>query len=85
MKGGGVKLTPLPLRKTILKNSTLVRVNDLTKRTTSDEILRDKAFNIARNPIYDEYQRGLVSMVYKFFDKKILAVVLKMKLFLVKN
>ena len=31
---------------------------------------RDKAFNIAKNPKYDGYQRGLASMVYKFFDKK---------------
>ena len=45
---------------------------DFTRRTASDEILRDKAFNIAKNPKYDGYQRGLVSMVYKFFDKKLL-------------
>ena len=32
--------------------------------------LRDKAFNIAKNPKYDGYQKGLASMVYKFFDKK---------------
>ena len=32
--------------------------------------MRDKAFNIAKNPTYDEYQRGLASMVFKFFDKK---------------
>ena len=32
--------------------------------------MRDKAFNIAKNPKYDSYQRGLASMVYKFFDKK---------------
>ena len=43
---------------------------DLTKRTASDKILRDKAFNIAKNPKYDGYQRGLASMVYKCFDKK---------------
>ena len=43
---------------------------DLAKRTASDKILRDKAFNIAKNPKYDGYQRGLASMVYKFFDKK---------------
>ena len=40
---------------------------DLKRRTFSDEILRDKAFNIAKNP---KYQRGVASMVYKFFDKK---------------
>ena len=43
---------------------------DLKRRTTSDKILRDKAFNIAKNPKYDGYQRGLASMVYKFFGKK---------------
>ena len=43
---------------------------DLIKKTQSDKILRDKAFNIAKNPKYDGYQRGLVSMIYKFFDKK---------------
>ena len=43
---------------------------DIKRRTASDKILRDKAFNIARNPKYDGYQRGLASMVYKFFDKK---------------
>ena len=43
---------------------------DLDRRTASDRILRDKAFNIAKNPKYSEYQRGLASMVYKFFDKK---------------
>ena len=43
---------------------------DPTKRTVADKILRNKAFNIAKDPKYDEYQRGLASMVYKFFDKK---------------
>ena len=43
---------------------------DLFKRTQSDKVLRDKAFKIASNPKYDGYQRGLASMVCKFFDKK---------------
>ena len=43
---------------------------DLARTTDSDKILRDKTFNIAKNPNYDGYQRGLASMVYKFFDKK---------------
>ena len=43
---------------------------DLARRTASNKILRDKAFNIAKNPKYDGYQRGLASMVYKFFDKR---------------
>ena len=42
---------------------------DLTKRTAVNKILRNKAFNIAKYPKYDGYQRGLASMVYKFFDK----------------
>ena len=40
-------------------------------------ILRDKAFNVAKNAKYDGYQRGLVSMVYKFFDKKTSGSVIK--------
>ena len=43
---------------------------NLARRTASDEILRDKAFNIAKNSKYDGYQRGLAPMVFKFFDKK---------------
>ena len=43
---------------------------DLINRTKSDKVFRHKAYNIASNPEYDGYQRGLVSMVYKFFDKK---------------
>ena len=46
-----------------------VDFKDLTRRTVSGKILLDKAFNIAKNPKYDEYQRGLTSMIYKFFDK----------------
>ena len=30
----------------------------------------DKAFNIAKSPKYDGYQRGLALIVYKFFDEK---------------
>ena len=40
------------------------------RRAFSDKVLRDKAFNIAKNPKYDGYQRRLASMVYKFFDEK---------------
>ena len=35
-----------------------------------DKILRNKVFNIAKNPKYDGCQHGLVSVVYKFFNKK---------------
>ena len=40
------------------------------KRAASDKVWRDKAFNIAKNPKYDKYQKGLVSMVYKSFEKR---------------
>ena len=43
---------------------------DLKRRTFSDRVLKNKAFNIAKNPKYEWYQRGLASIVYKFFDKK---------------
>ena len=43
---------------------------DLINRTNADKVLKDKAYNIASNPEYDGYQRGLASMVYNFFDKK---------------
>ena len=42
---------------------------DFARRTASDKFLGDKAFHIVKNPKYDVYQRGLASMVYKFFDK----------------
>ena len=41
---------------------------DLARRTAADKVLRDKAFNIAKDPKYNGYQRGLASMVYKCFD-----------------
>ena len=44
---------------------------DLTKRTVADKILKSKAFDIAKDPKYDGYQRGLASMIYKFFDSKV--------------
>ena len=43
---------------------------DLINGTELDKVLRDKAYDIASNPEYDGYQRGLASMVYKCFDKK---------------
>ena len=44
------------------------KTKELVKRTQS--VLKDKAFKIASHPNYNGYQRGLASMVYKFFDKK---------------
>ena len=44
---------------------------DLTKRTIADKNFKKRAFDIAKDPKYDGYQRGLASMVYKFFDSKV--------------
>ena len=46
------------------------KFRDLQKRTQSDIALKNKALKIASNPKYNGYERGLASMVYKFFDKK---------------
>ena len=43
---------------------------DLINRTEADKVLRDRAYDIASNPEYNGYHRGLASMVYKLFDKK---------------
>ena len=43
---------------------------DLKRRIQSDKVLKYKAFKIASNPKYGGYQRGLASLIYKFFDKK---------------
>ena len=47
----------------------LWRFKDLAKRTASDKVLRDKAFNVPKNPKYKGYQRGLAFTVYKYFGK----------------
>ena len=51
-------------------DSAYAHYKNLINRTEADKVLRDKAYDIASNPEYDGYQRGLVSMVYNFFDKK---------------
>ena len=43
---------------------------DFSRRTASDRVLRDKAFDIAKNPKYGGYQMGFGSMAYTVFDKK---------------
>ena len=54
---------------------------DLNTRTASHNVLRDKLFNIAKNPKYEEYQRGLPSQVFFFFlIRKIRVELLKMKI-----
>ena len=46
------------------------KAKDLVRKIQSDRASSDKAFKIASDSKYDGYQRGLGSMVYKFFDKK---------------
>ena len=58
---------------------------DLARRTASDKVLRDKAFNIAKNIKYDGYQRSLASMIYNILIKKPRVVVLIMKLNKINN
>ena len=48
-------------------NMAYGKSKDLAKRT---QVLRDGAFKIACDPKYDGYQRGLASVIYRFFDKK---------------
>ena len=59
---------------------------DLPRRIASDKVVCNKAFNIAKNPKFDGYQRGLASIVYKAFNKKkIILFLLKVKLCITKN
>ena len=39
------------------------KYKDLEKRIQSDKVLKYKAFEIASNPKYDGYPRGLASVV----------------------
>ena len=52
------------------RDSAYADNKDLINRTKADKVLKDKVYNIASNPEYDGYQGSLVSMVYKFFDRK---------------
>ena len=45
-------------------------IKNLAKRTISDNILKDRGYEIVRNHKYDGYQRALASMIYKFLDKE---------------
>ena len=58
---------------------------DLARRTASDKVLRDNAFNIAKNPKYDGYQRRVASMVDKFLIKSQKEAVLRYCLSPMKN
>ena len=46
------------------------KCKDLTQRTESNKVLRDKAFKIASNPKYDGYEGRIGSNSLHFFGKK---------------
>ena len=52
-------------------DAAYAKYEDVKNRLISDQKLRNSAYDIASNPKYDGYQRGLASMVYKFFDSKV--------------
>ena len=61
---------------------------DLNKRTAADKVLRDKAFNIVKNPKYDGYQSELwceLQWSINNLIKNLLVDQLKMKLYLINN
>ena len=64
------------LDKTFQHDAAYGKSKDLAKRTLSDNVLRDKAFEIESDPKYDGYQRGLASMVYKFLTNNLVEGVL---------
>ena len=55
---------------------------DLPRRTSSDKLLCNKEFNFAKNPRYDDYQRGFAAFVYKVFDTKFPGSAVKSKIML---
>ena len=52
-------------------DAAYTKYKDIENRLISDQKLKNSAYDIARNPKYDGYQRGLASMVYKFFGSKV--------------
>ena len=52
----------------------------MTKRTQSDKVLKDKAFEIANDAKHSGYERSLAAMAYKIFDKKSKGVGIKNKI-----
>ena len=45
-------------------------LKNFSRRTASDKTLPDKAFNVSKNPKFNDYEKGFASFIYKFFDKK---------------
>ena len=55
------------IKKAYCKSNVFIHI--FTGRTASNKVLHDKAFNIAKNPKYNEYERRLASLVYNCFDE----------------
>ena len=53
------------------QDAAYAKYKDVENRLISDQKLRNSGYDIASNPKYGGYQRGLASMVYKFFDSKV--------------
>ena len=62
------KINQIKLVLVMMLHILIVKI--LQKELFQIKILRNRASNTAKDPKYDGYQRGLASMVYKFFDKK---------------
>ena len=58
---------------------------NLPRRTTSEKVLRDKAFNIAKNSEYDRYQSEIASMVCRLFALQLLMSLKKFEMVLTAN
>ena len=60
------------LDKACFKHDTAyAKYKDVENRLIADDKLKNNAYDIASNLEYDGYQRGLASMVYKFFNSKV--------------
>ena len=51
----------------------------MSRIIASDRVLRDKAFNIVKNPKYYGCQRELVSIIWIYFWEKSLVVIVTRK------
>ena len=53
-------------------DAAYAKYKDVENRLIADDKLQNSAYDIASNPKYDAYQRDLASMVYKFFNSKVI-------------
>ena len=60
------------LDKACLKHdAAYAKYKDVENRLIANDKLKNSSYDIASNPDYDGYQRGLASMLYKFFNSKV--------------